>query len=229
MTSAYLSIFVEKKNNLFTPHPQTHHWICCLLRKLSGLFTSSRNVSSHQAPCVQWLRGIGFLKTKWVFTQGFNLTDHRNWGHIWLLADKTNQGLWGKHTHTQINMSQADEDLIKARIGRDNGILTSCSSAPLCVRDRSGQAGAAGVQRALWDVLLVDEGAALPPPPAALLRDVHPRHQEHEAQDGGQTRHHPRLQHALQRSGAPHPTRPGIGLVGLTTAFSFFCQQLNSV
>lgn len=62
-------------------------------------------------------------------------------------------------------------------------------------------------------MLPLAEGAALPPPPTAVLRNFHPRHQEHEAQDGRQARHHPRLQHTLQRSGrynlhTPRITRP---------------------
>lgn len=65
-------------------------------------------------------------------------------------------------------------------------------------RDRDSEAGPLSVQQTARDLQQLGErlSAAAEAPP--LLRDIHPRHQEHAQEDGRQARLHPRLQHALQ-------------------------------
>lgn len=65
-------------------------------------------------------------------------------------------------------------------------------------RDRDSEAGPLSVQQTARDLQQLGErlSAAAEAPP--LLRDIHPRHQEHAQEDGRQARLHPGLQHALQ-------------------------------
>lgn len=58
-------------------------------------------------------------------------------------------------------------------------------------RDRDGEVGPFGLQQTARDLQQLGERfppAAQAPP---LLRDLHPRHQEHAQEDGGQARLHP--------------------------------------